>query len=99
MTPETPLAPFLSLGLGGVLAVGMFWLLYHLICNVIPAKEAAYREDLHEARRQFLTALDTSEKKFLISIESHSERMERVSAKMAEKIEEFAEAVREMEKR
>lgn len=92
MDGPTNLAPYISLGLGGVLAIGQLWIIHHILSVTLPEKDKAHAVQQSESRAAFLTSLNGIESKFTAVIERQGERMERNTEKISEGLGAMREA-------
>lgn len=88
-----------ALGLGGVLAVCTFMLLYHVICNIVPKQLTDWREDLAAARKEFLAEINLDRHEFVMALNQHGERFERIADKVTDEIKENSAAIRHLQSR
>lgn len=93
MDGVTTLSQYLSLGLGGVLAVGLLWMLHHVITVTLPDKDKLFTASMSEARQNYLSSLNGIETKFAAVIDRHGDRMERTSDKIVDGLTNVREAV------
>ncbi len=99
MMPPDALAPFISLGLGGVMGVGVLALLTWVVTKTLPEERRLFLEAMDRGRGEFLAAIDKSDDRFVNALESNSRQVKESSTQMAAEIKDFARAVREIEKR
>jgi len=99
MAPQETLTPFISLGLGGVMGVGLLVLLGWVLIYTLPKEREAFLSAIAQARVEYLKSMETADARYVAALSQHSERSERSTLAMAAEIKEFSRAVRELEKR
>lgn len=93
------LAPFISLGLGGVLGVGILGLLTFILTKTLPEERKAFLAHMDGARKEFLESVKVRDDRILAALEKHEAQVEKSNHVMASEIKDFSRAVRGLEKR